>query len=471
MTFNSSGNISYHVLSSIFVVVCFAISMFYAAVSESLRNFLRSRLAFVCRLQKDEQRFGVILRDDEEALQAAETMRLVTMTLALLQGAVGHYATIESISAINLWADFFIVSVIVWFGLWVLPWSVSRVAAEYLLFHSWPVIHFTIRMTQPLRSFSKRVDTFTHRMAGRQDPTPENLETLTEEIQSVVDEGEREGILESRAGKMIHRVMELRQEDVRAVMTPRTDIVSIQIDATLEQARSELLEAGHSRVPVVEGSADNIVGILYARDLLEHVGNGSDNVALRDIVREAFYVPETNSIDTLLNRMKQERLHLAIVLDEYGGVTGLVTLEDILEEIVGDIADEFDEDEDSRIEWIDANTMIIDARMHIDEVNDLFDLDLPEDRDFDTLGGLVFSELERVPKNGERFEWNGNQFTVIEATDRKIIRIQLYSDIPWPTAEPPAAEAAVNDNNSLKPFRLIREEPVPEEPAAEEQAS
>lgn len=452
--------------STIIVIVCILLSIFFSAVCESLRNFLRSRLAFVCRLQKNEERFGTILRDDELALQAAESIRLVTLGIALLQGGLTHYHAAGPVSTLSFWSDLIVVSVFIWLGLWVIPWSISRVAAEHVLFHTWPLIHLSIRIVQPLISVGQRIDTFIHRMAGLQDPTPENLETLTEEIQSVVDEGEREGILASRAGKMIHRVMELRQEDVRAVMTPRTDILTIQADQTIEEARKQLLDAGHSRVPVVEGSADNIVGILYARDLLEHVGNGNETIALKDIVREAFYVPETNSIDTLLNRMKQEGLHLAIVLDEYGGVTGLVTLEDILEEIVGDIADEFDEQEDDRIEWLDRHTMIVDARMHIDEMNDLFDLELPEDRDFDTLGGLVFSELERVPKQGERFDWNGIQFTVVESTDRKIIRIQLYSAVAWPVTEEFPLDQDENGNSDATPFRLVREIPRNEEQAS-----
>ncbi|WP_417851843.1 hemolysin family protein [Thalassoglobus sp.] len=453
-------------VNPILIVSCFLLSIFFSVVSESLRNFLRSRLAFVCRLQKNDERFGIILRDDEVAVQVAETLRFVTLCIALLLGSIERYHGVEVITNSMIWSDVALVSFGIWICLWVLPWTISRVVAEHLLFHTWPVIAVVIRLSNPLLAVSQRVDTFVHRMAGRQDPTPENIETLTEEIQSVVDEGEREGILESRAGKMIHRVMELRQEDVRAVMTPRTDIISIQAEASLGEARVQLLEAGHSRIPVVEGSADNIIGILYARDLLEHIGNGNDAASLKEIVRGAFYVPETNSIDTLLNRMKQERLHLAIVLDEYGGVTGLVTLEDILEEIVGEIADEFDEHEDDRIEWLDPHTLLIDARMHIDEMNDMFDLELPEDRDFDTLGGLVFSELERVPKSGERFDWNGIQFTVLEATERKIIRIQLYSPVAWPTVEEVPLQADSQNAGDQAPFRLIREEPSAEERAS-----
>ncbi|MCL4142696.1 UNVERIFIED_CONTAM: hypothetical protein GTU68_015470 [Idotea baltica] len=251
---------------------------------------------------------------------------------------------------------------------------------------------------------------------------------------------------------MIHRVMELRQEDVRAVMTPRTDIETIQVDQSLEQARIYLSEVGHSRVPVVDGSPDNIVGLLYARDLLEYLSPDAPVKSLREIVRVPFYVPESTTIHALLERMKRERLHMAIVLDEYGGVTGLVTLEDILEEIVGDIADEFDEEEDDQVQRIDKHTLWVDARMHLDELNDAYDLQLPEDRDFDTIGGLVFAELGRVPKNGEKFNWENVQITVLEATERQIIRLELFSQVPWPTHESQTEALAPQPN---KPRLMI----------------
>ena len=452
----------------LFVVGCFLLCIFYSLVCESLKYFLRSRLAYVCRLQQNEERFGIILRDDEDAQQAAEASQLLTLVLTLVVGAFSHYYNQSGTTRVSngmLWWDLVSTAVVFWLFLRVFPWAIARVAAEHILFHSWPLINFTMKVASPFLKIANKIDTFVHRLSGRQDPTPESLETLTEEIQSVVDEGERDGILESRAGKMVHRVMELRQVDVRAVMTPRTDIATIQADVDLEKARQELLDAGHSRVPVVDGSADNIVGILYARDLLEQMRSDSPDLPLKEITRDAFYVPETSTIDGLLNRMKQQRLHLAIVLDEYGGVTGLVTLEDILEEIVGDIADEFDEDEDERIEWLDPQTIIVDARMHIDEMNDLFDLELPEDQDFDTLGGLVFSTLERVPKQGERFEWNGIQFTVLEATERKISRIQLYSSVPWPSDDDKKPVDESENEDSIPKFRLIRDSSEAEEQA------
>ncbi|SFH63458.1 hemolysin family protein [Planctomicrobium piriforme] len=419
-------------ISSIVALACFLTSVFFATVSESLRNFLRSRLAYVCRSRNNVDRFGQILRDDEAALQASQLIQLTTLTASLVLVLASPAGDWFPLGHGRLWFDVLSLATVCWLLIGVFPWAVSRVAAEYVLYYFWPLISGLTIGLLPMLSLARRIDTLMHRIAGRSDPEPESVEKFTEEIQSVVDEGEREGLLESRAGRMIQRVMELQEEDVRAVMTTRTDIITIQANCSLEEARRQLLDAGHSRIPLVEGSTDDIVGILYARDLLETLSLSDGKKELREIVRPALYVPETTTIDALLERMKQERLHLAIVLDEYGGVTGLVTLEDILEEIVGDIADEFDEREEELYEIIDPYTVRVDARMHLDELNEQFDLNLPDERDFDTIGGFVFSQLGRIPKKGERLVWEQLAITILEATERKLVRLELRSTVPWP---------------------------------------
>jgi len=421
------------VILKITVAGLFLLGLFLAVVAGSLQGFLRSRLAQVGRLRRNEKRFGEILKDDELALQACRLAFVAAIVPACALSARLRYLGVsESSASESIWIDLAGGVVLGWLLYVVVPWTVTRVAAEHVLFDCWPVIRLITAIFRPLVGVSRAIDTLVHRIAGRRDPEPENLETFAEEIQSVVDEGEREGILESRAGKMIQRVMELRQEDVRAVMTPRMDILTIQADCGLPEARRQLIELGHSRIPVIEETTDDIIGILYARDLLESLEPEHSSKTLREIVRPAYYVPETTTIHSLLDTMKRERLHMAIVLDEYGGVTGLVTLEDILEEIVGDISDEFDETEPDLYSFIDAHTLSVDARMHLDELNDLFDLNFPEDRDFDTIGGFVFSELGRVPKPGETVAFGHLRITVAEATERKIVRLEIHNTLPWP---------------------------------------
>lgn len=425
------------------------IASLLSVMSYSLRNFHRSQLAQVCRQHRNEQRFATILRDDEIALQSTELLFLLLLPAGVCLTVISLTLEQSTVSAETI-LELALAGICLWAAASVIPWILSRVWGEQLLYRLWPFVHLVMQISRPLRAVANFVDKLMHRLAGREDPTPDNLDTIAEEIQSVVDEGEREGVLESRSSMMIQRVMELGEEDVRAVMTPRIDMISISVNLSLQEARTELLEAGHSRIPVIDTSPDDIVGILYARDLLEHIGNCDEQVPLRKILREPFYVPETTTVDALLERMKLERLHMAIVLDEYGGVTGLVTLEDILEEIVGDIADEFDDVESASIRHVDAHTIEVDARTHLDELNDLFDLDLPDEADFDTVGGFVFNELGRIPQKGEVVSWNNLRITVVEASDRSIVRVNVTSDVPWPAphATPPQKHVPANKSTS-----------------------
>lgn len=404
-----------------------ALSVLLAIWCYSLRSFSRSRLADVCRTRNRGDRFGQILKHDETALVVCEVMLWASGCGGFVLLAVWRYRGGEP----AWWQPAVDVAVLAGLAvslLMILPWSVSRVAAEHVLFRSWPLIRFCATMLRPVSLLVHRFDTLVHRLAGRQDPVPDTVETLADELQSVVDEGEREGLLESRAGRMLQRVMELREDDVRAVMSPRTDIVFVPVDGGLQEARRIILDSGHSRLPVIGQTPDDIVGILYARDLLREFGDGNDATTLKDLVHEPCYVPETTTIDDLLERMKRERLHMAIVLDEYGGVVGLVTMEDILEEIVGDIEDEFDEERQEQIHQVDEDTVDVDARVHLDDLNERFSFALPEDADFDTVGGFVFSELGRIPESGESFTWRNLRFTVLDADKRRIVMLRIRID-------------------------------------------
>jgi putative hemolysin len=391
-----------------------------------LRNFSRSRLADICRIRENDARFGRILKEDIEALTAAEILFVLLLVCAVCIGAAQ-----SSLTPGNLvpWTIGMLAAAIVSVGAFViLPWSISRVASETLLYHLWPLLVVLLTVMRPLVGLTNRFDTLVHRIAGRRDPGDEETSMIADEIQSVVNEGEREGLLETRAGRMIHRIMELSEEDVGAVMTPRTEMFCIHRDVSLSQARTALLDAGHSRVPVIGDSPDDIVGLLYAKDLLRHIAGNGHDVSLTSILREPFYIPETTAVDQLLERMKRERFHMAIVLDEYGGVLGLVTLEDILEEIVGEIEDEHDPAEEEPIHQIDEWIAEVDGRVHIDDLNERFNYDLPEKEDFDTIGGFVFSELGHVPEVGESLTWQTLRMTVLEADKRRVIKLRMEID-------------------------------------------
>jgi putative hemolysin len=407
------------------LLVCGAI---LSTVCYSLRNFTRSRLAAVCKSHGNVERLGEVLRQDETVLAVSEILTASSIVAGTALLAVWRYPDAAQASGWRPLLDLFLIAAAAGFGVMILPWSLSRVYGERIVYRTWPLVSGMTTVCRPLLLIAWRVDTILHRIAGRSDPEPETVETLTDEIQSVVDEGEREGVLETRAGRMIQRIMELREYDVRAAMTPRTDVVFVPQTASWEEARDIILESGHSRLPVVGESADDVLGILYARDMLQHAGPQAGRPSLSELLRPANYVPETTTIEDLLERMKRERFHIAIVLDEYGGLSGLVTLEDILEEIVGDIADEFDEAEEDQVRRVDDDTIDVDARTHIDDLNEEFDFGLPDEEDYDTIGGFVFSEFGRIPAQGESFTWRNLRFTVLEADQRKVIKLRIEVD-------------------------------------------
>ena len=404
-----------------------------AVACYSLRGFSRSRLEEVCRRRGREDRFGVILKEHERALLAVE-MLLVIAAALLVAVWLAWWSLLNStpsdvLSGLVLAAEVVAGLLLIVLLLVVLPWSLARVGGEAFLASVWPALMAIRVLAKPLTAFARMVDKFIHRLSGIPEPRPTAAATISEEIRTVVDEGQREGLLETQATRMIHRVIELQEEDVAAIMTPRTEMHSLPADLSLDEARRRLLEFGHSRVPVIGESTDDIVGILYAKDLLRHFDNGNgQGVTLRDIVREPLYVPETTGIDTLLERMKREHVHLAIVIDEYSGVSGLVTLEDILEEIVGEIADEFDTEEDDGIQPLDPGVVEVDSWVHIDDLNERFEWDLPEDGDYDTIGGFVLSELGRVPRSRESLTWGKLRITVLKAGKRKIHRLRIEVD-------------------------------------------
>jgi CBS domain containing-hemolysin-like protein len=418
------------------LAACLLIINFVAAVAcHSLRDFSWSKLEEICRKHGREDRFSTIVKHYENALLAIELLQigLLTALVAVVTLWFSGFAGGEVKSNPADWlfaARMALLVVVVYLTGVMLPWTLTRVAGENFLYHVWPALSGLMTVASPFIWLSREFDALMHRMAGLQPPeTEDSAATITEEIRSVMDEGQREGVLEDDARTMIHRVMELQDVDVADIMTPRTAMICISNEDDLEKARQLLLEEGHSRVPVIGKTTDDITGMLYAKDLLRYLDAKQETtVPLADIVREPFYVPETMGIDTLLKTFKKEHVHLAIVLDEYGGVAGLVTMEDILEEIVGEIVDEYDPAELEEIRSVAPGVSEVDARAHIDDVNEKLDLNLPSDLDFDTVGGFVFSLLGRIPVQGEQFTWHQFRFTVLEADKRKIVRLRIEID-------------------------------------------
>ena len=244
-----------------------------------------------------------------------------------------------------------------------------------------------------------------------------------EEIRHMVDVAEEEEEIEEEERELIHSVFEFGDTVVREVMVPRTDMVATTADATLDEALETIIRGGYSRIPIYQGDTDNIVGVLYAKDALKRIHESQGAGKVSALGRPPLFVPEQKKVAELLREMQQKRVHMAIVVDEYGGTAGLVTIEDVIEEIVGEIVDEYDREE-PLVEPIDDDTIRVDAKMSIDEVNELFGVELPHE-EWDTVGGLVFGLTGRVPTPGERVTFDSLEFLTERVAGRRIKKVVI----------------------------------------------
>ncbi len=251
-------------------------------------------------------------------------------------------------------------------------------------------------------------------------------ETVTEEeIRMMVDVGGEKGVIEDVQKEMINNIFEFDDLDAGDIMTHRTDMVAVEVNDPLNEVVEKAIEDGYSRIPVFEEDQDNIIGLIYVKDLLEYVGKSLPNMTLRDIMREPMYVPESKICGDLFKEMTEGHTQMAVVVDEYGGTAGIVTLEDILEAIVGNIQDEYD-DEDEEISKINETTFTIDGITNTEEVNELTGVELPEGS-YDTLAGFIIKELGFLPKEGETYEveYKNLKFTVISVDERRIEKVKV----------------------------------------------
>ena len=248
-----------------------------------------------------------------------------------------------------------------------------------------------------------------------------------EDIKALIETGEQQGVLDVGERDMIHSVFALGEKKVHEVMVPRPDITAIDVNTPPEQVLETVVSAGHSRIPVYEGSPDEIIGVLYVKDLFRRLARG-ESVTIRPFLRPAHFIPETKKVDELLREMQKDKVHIAIVVDEYGGTAGLVTIEDLVEEIVGEIRDEYDVDEELVLP-VSEHEALMDARVPFSEVKDTFSLeDSDGEEEYDTLGGYVTHELGRLPKVGETIQRSGVKFVVESVDGRRIGRIRVIRE-------------------------------------------
>ena len=255
--------------------------------------------------------------------------------------------------------------------------------------------------------------------------TAESVFLSEDGLRFLIHVGEGEGVIEEDEKQMIAGIFEFGETTVREIMVPRLDIVAVEVNAPLSQALDLIIGNGHSRIPVYEDSIDHLLGVLYAKDLLLCLRDGSQDISVRQLLRKAYFVPQSKKLDELFEEMQAHRIHMALAVDEYGGTAGLVTIEDLLEEIVGEIQDEYDSEE-PQLKKLAPEIYIFNARYDIDEVSQLINVDLSAGREnIDTLGGFIYSQLGRVPEQGESIQFKDWRFTVLSVDSRRIDEVRV----------------------------------------------
>ncbi len=294
------------------------------------------------------------------------------------------------------------------------------------------------------------------RRQGEDDAADESIFLSEDGLRFLMNVSEGESLIEEGEKEMIASIFELGKTLVREVMVPRIDLVALDVDTDIQEALDVILAAGHSRIPIFEDSVDNIVGVLYAKDLLRVFRNGHSQIQLRNIVRQPYFVPESKPVDELLRELQQRRVHMAIIVDEYGGTAGVVTIEDLLEEIVGDIQDEYDREE-PEVQQVGEGEFLFNARLSLDEVNELLDVELPNEGG-DTLGGFIYSQLGKVPNVGEEVRFAHVTMRVLSVDGNRIEQVRAWID-KQPSETAPAAEPS-EDPSLVQPWGANRPRPA-----------
>ncbi len=261
------------------------------------------------------------------------------------------------------------------------------------------------------------------------------------DLRSMAEVGHEEGSIEREEKELIHSIFEFGDTIVREVMVPRPDVTAVESDKTLRDVMALVLEQGYSRIPVYTDDLDHVVGVVYAKDVLKALHQGNDDMPLIDIMREPRFVPESKKVADLLREMQKEKFHIALVTDEYGSVSGIVTLEDLLEELVGEITDEYDTEE-PEIEEVAEGVYRVDGKLSIDDMNELLDVELP-DEEWDTVGGLMLGLMGSIPEEGENIWFQNLRFTAERVAGRRISKILIAREEPQEEEGEEPADAEV----------------------------
>ncbi|GIK74031.1 MAG: hypothetical protein BroJett021_30190 [Chloroflexota bacterium] len=287
------------------------------------------------------------------------------------------------------------------------------------------------------------------RLSGEDEEESDESIFMSEDgLRLLMQVNEEESEIQESEKQMIASILEMDETVAREVMVPRIDMVTLDVNTNLRDALDTIIEYGHSRIPVYEGNVDVIIGLLYAKDLLKCFRENRMDAPIRELLRAPYFIPASKKVTALFREMQQQRIHLAIIVDEYGGVAGLVTIEDILEEIVGDIQDEYDVREEAYYQPSGDHAYIVNSRLDLDSLSELLDIDI-EEEEADTVGGLIYSRLGHVPEQGEMLEIEGWRFTVLSLDGRRILQVRVERISPPQAVEEVQIASPIQETKPL----------------------
>lgn len=360
----------------------------------------------------------------ESLLQDAERFLggvLVLKTLTIF-GAVA--ATVWLVM-VTLGDEMLLQVLIVLFVALLLLQVVSRVLAIHhpAVVALWLVrpVRWLILLVSPLTWILVRI---VQRLGGGDEDQVRDVFMTEDGLRLLLNLGDEERFIEAEERQMIDSIFRFSETNVEEVMAPRVDVVALEQNDTIQHALDTIVEAGHSRIPIYNETIDKIVGVLYAKDLLTLYRDGETDVSIKEVMREPYFVPESAMVDDLLEDLQHKKVHLAVVVDEYGGTAGVVTIEDLLEEIVGEIQDEYDS-ETPMLQEIGEGVYVANGRIDIDDLNRDLDVHLPDEEESYTLAGVIYSQLQRVPDVGDVVELDDVRLEVLEVTDNRIEQVQV----------------------------------------------
>ena len=418
---------------------CWLLTLIGGTGLHVLESFNGRKLEAYCRLRRKPQRFGEILDEYEQVTVAAQYLLLFGLVLGSLAAGAWFFTTGEVVQRDGrLWTNVSNLTIVNWIiswlvlltlaGLW-LPRLAVRYNSTLFLYHSWPFWKALVVLAGPFLGLGDIFAWVGQRLTDKPQDESYEEEVIEDEIRTMITAGHRDGLFSEGVPEMIQGVMDLDERDVQSIMTPRSLVDAVSIDLPWDEVVRFVVECGRTRLPVYRGDLDHVVGILFVKDLLSVLADKNFEAhgsSLEGILRRPWFIPESKPVDELLRVFLHNRNHMAIVVDEYRQVVGVVTIEDALEEIVGEIADELDVEEDSELVYNEAQHCVqAEGKVPIESISKLLGVELPESDDYDTIGGLVVHRLSEIPKAGTVVELDQVRIKVLKSTKRVVQRVQI----------------------------------------------